>query len=137
MSVTTNRPNPRYAGPTEFGERHTMRKLVTQLVDDLDGGAADETVTFTLDGRSYEIDLSSENANLLRKALDEYVAHARKLGEVPPAKKAPMHAPSHRDPSQTRAIRDWAQRNGHAISARGRIPGPIVTAYETAHDLRG
>ncbi|HEX8510001.1 MAG TPA: Lsr2 family protein [Propionibacteriaceae bacterium] len=114
-----------------------MRKLVTQLVDDLDGGEADETVSFALDGRSYEIDLSRENATLLRKALDEYVAHARKLGEPPRAKKPPLHAPSHRDPSQTRAIRDWAHRNGHAISARGRIPRPVVTAYEAAHDLRG
>ena len=112
-----------------------MRKLVTQLVDDLDGGHADETVSFALDGRSYEIDLSEENASSLRKALDEYVARARKAGDGGRDRKS---SPSvQRDPSQTRAIREWAQQNGHAISSRGRIPRPVVTAYEAAHDLRG
>lgn len=114
-----------------------MRKLITQLVDDLDGGVADETVTFALDGRSYEIDLSRENADLLRQALDEYVTHARRIDDPAPIRKSPVHAPSHRDPSQTRAIRDWAKRNGHVISARGRIPEPVVSAYEAAHDRRG
>jgi hypothetical protein len=113
-----------------------MRKLVTQLVDDIDGGQADETVAFALDGRSYEIDLSQDNAASLRRALDEYVARARKSGEVTRVRKSHPVA-SHRDPSQTRAIRDWAHRNGHAISSRGRIPRPVVTAYEAAHDLRG
>jgi type IV secretory pathway VirB9-like protein len=113
-----------------------MRKLVTQLVDDIDGGQADETVTFALDGRSYEIDLSEDNAATLRKALDEYVARARKANEAAKPKKAAASA-AHRDPSQTRAIREWAQQNGHAISSRGRIPRPVVTAYEAAHDLRG
>ena len=113
-----------------------MRKLVTELVDDIDGGKADETVSFALDGRSYEIDLSEQNAASLRKALDEYVSRARKAGvEVSRVRKP--SGTSLRDPSQTRAIRDWAQRNGHAISSRGRIPRPVVTAYEAAHDLRG
>ena len=112
-----------------------MRKLVTQLVDDLDGGHADETVSFSLDGRSYEIDLSEENAASLRKALDEYVSRARKASDSGRDRKSAASA--QRDPSQTRAIREWAQNNGHAISSRGRIPRPVVTAYEAAHDLRG
>jgi len=113
-----------------------MRKLVTQLVDDIDGGRADETVSFALDGRSYEIDLSEENAASLRRALDEYVSRARRANDVPRVRKA-VSPGAHRDPSQTRAIHDWAQRNGHHISSRGRIPRPVVTAYEAAHDLRG
>ena len=114
-----------------------MRVLVTQLVDDLDGGVADETVSFALDGRSYEIDLSQDNADMLRKALDEYVAHARKAGETTTRARKSVQGAAHRDPSQTRAIREWAQRNNHAVSSRGRIPRPVVTAYEAAHDLRG
>ncbi|MET1005099.1 MAG: Lsr2 family protein [Propionibacteriaceae bacterium] len=122
--------------PHEISGKVEMRKLVTELVDDIDGGKADETISFALDGRSYEIDLSEQNAASLRKALDEYVTRARKAGgEVTRVRKAA--ATSQRDPSQTRAIRDWAQRNGHAISSRGRIPRPVVTAYEAAHDLRG
>jgi len=113
-----------------------MRKLVTQLVDDLDGGHADETVSFALDGRSYEIDLSEDNASTLRKALDEYVSRARKAGDAGRDRKSGSTTVQ-RDPSQTRAIREWAQNNGHAISSRGRIPRPVITAYEAAHDLRG
>jgi hypothetical protein len=110
-----------------------MRKVVTQLVDDLDGGRADETVAFALDGRAYEIDLSQNNASALRKALDEFVTHARKAGTVREAKVSSTQ----RDVSQTRAMREWARKNGHNISNRGRIPGPVVTAYEAAHDPRG
>lgn len=112
-----------------------MRKMITQLVDDIDGGQADETVTFGLDGRSYEIDLSENNAALLRKALDEFVSRARRSSEPLRVRKAGVVR--HRDPLQTRAIRDWAAENGHQLSSRGRIPGPVVTAYEAAHDLRG
>ena len=50
------------------------------LEDDYDGGTADETVSFALDGAEYEIDLSSKNANGLREALAPWVAHARKIG---------------------------------------------------------
>src|SRR5664279_2419948 len=48
------------------------------MVDDLDGGKAAETVTFGLDGGSYEIDLSKKNAGALRKALTEFVEHGRR-----------------------------------------------------------
>lgn len=113
-----------------------MRKLVTQLVDDLDGGHADETVSFALDGRSYEIDLSEDHATSLRNALDDYVSRARRAGDSSRDRKSSSGSVQ-RDPSQTRAIREWAKQNGHAISSRGRIPRPVVTAYEAAHDLRG
>jgi hypothetical protein len=113
-----------------------MKKMVTQLVDDLDGGEATETVSFSLDGRSYEIDLSEQNADSLRKALDEYISNARKASETTRVRRSPATTPQ-RDPSQTKAIREWAQQNGHAISSRGRIPRPVITAYEAAHDLRG
>ena len=45
------------------------KRTVVVLEDDLDGGPADETVTFALDGVSYEIDLSSSNAGRLRESL--------------------------------------------------------------------
>jgi hypothetical protein len=112
-----------------------MKKMVTQLVDDLDGGEAAETVSFSLDGRSYEIDLSEQNAASLRKALDEYISNARKSSESTRVRRSA--ATPQRDPSETKAIREWAQQNGHAISSRGRIPRPVITAYEAAHDLRG
>ena len=51
-----------------------------QLIDDLDGTAATQTVRFKLDGRELEIDLSDKNAAKLRKALGPYMAAGRRLG---------------------------------------------------------
>ncbi|HEY1971308.1 MAG TPA: Lsr2 family protein, partial [Pseudonocardia sp.] len=45
------------------------QKVVVSLVDDLSGDTAEETVEFGLDGKAYEIDLSSANADRLRGAL--------------------------------------------------------------------
>ena len=58
------------------------QKTIVQLVDDLDGTQAEDisTVTFGLDGVTYEIDLTETNASNLRKSLDEFVAHARRTG---------------------------------------------------------
>ena len=53
------------------------RETIITLVDDLDGGPADETVVFSLDGATYEIDLSAENASRLRMLIKTYVAAAR------------------------------------------------------------
>ena len=38
------------------------KTLIVKLSDDIDGGDADETVRFGLDGKAYEIDLSATNA---------------------------------------------------------------------------
>ena len=54
--------------------------IFVSLVDDIDGSEADETVQFALDGVTYEIDLSAENAEELRDALAPYIEHARRAG---------------------------------------------------------
>ena len=54
------------------------QKVKIILIDDLDGGEADETVKFGLDGTQYEIDLSSAHADELRNALATYVSAARR-----------------------------------------------------------
>jgi hypothetical protein len=56
------------------------QRIVTELTDDTDGKPADETVTFGLDGREYEIDLTKKNAAALRKAFDAYVKNGQLLG---------------------------------------------------------
>ncbi len=53
------------------------------LVDDLDGSPASTTVEFGLDGQSYAIDLSAENAAKLRAGLAEFVAAAREREAAP------------------------------------------------------
>jgi hypothetical protein len=60
------------------------QRTVIRLVDDLDNSeivdGAGQTVSFALDGRQYEIDLTNEHADELRAALDRYVHTARKVG---------------------------------------------------------
>jgi len=107
------------------------------LVDDLDGGQADETVKFGLDGFAYEIDLSHEHAGTLREALTDYVNVARKLGRYSVSGKAATTnaAPKSRAPidrEQNKAIREWAARVGKKISDRGRIAQSIVDEYNAS-----
>ena len=54
------------------------QRIQVILEDDIDGGAAAETVTFALDGVTYEIDLSEDNARKLRDDLATWVGHARR-----------------------------------------------------------
>ncbi|WP_229401504.1 histone-like nucleoid-structuring protein Lsr2 [Micromonospora okii] len=111
------------------------RKVITVLTDDLDGGKADRTVEFSLDGVAYTIDVSDENAGTLRKALDPYINAGRRIGrgpvEAPRAVRRPGRGSvSGMDREQNRAIREWASKNGYEISDRGRIPVSVVEAYK-------
>lgn len=107
------------------------KKVQVTLVDDIDGSNAVETVGFGLDGATYEIDLSKANAAKLRDALATYVAHARKSGRGRPAGRA-GRAVARSDREQVQAIREWARRNGHQVSERGRIPASVLEAYNAA-----
>ena len=106
------------------------------LEDDIDGGDAAETVTFALDGTSYEIDLSEKNAKELRDAFSRYVSSARKVSRGNRASgggRSRATGGGRMDREQAGAIRDWARKNGHQVSDRGRIPASVVQAYEDAH----
>lgn len=115
------------------------QKVTVSLVDDLDGGQADETVEFALDGVSYQIDLSNENATELREALSGFTASARRAGgrKKPgprPGKAATNGASSSSsDREQNQAIREWARKRGLKVSDRGRIPSDIVEQYHQAN----
>jgi nucleoid-associated protein Lsr2 len=112
-----------------------------RLVDDLDGEAADETVEFGIDGKSYEIDLSKENAVRLRDALADFVSAARRAGGrrrgggsagTGTGSGGAGAAPKGRasiDREQNQAIRDWARKRGMKVSDRGRIPAEVLEAY--------
>lgn len=111
------------------------QKTTVTLVDDLDGGTADETVEFGVDGVSYEIDLSSGNAGKLRDAVAEYVGHARRSGGRRRTSRATGRSAGSGggrasvDREQNAAIRDWARKRGMAVSDRGRIPSDVLEAY--------
>lgn len=105
------------------------KKVQVLLVDDVDKESpADETVTFALDGVSYEIDLTSENASKLRDSLALWIGHAERTGGRRSARTAPSR-PGRRDVG---AIREWARENGYDISDRGRISTEVQEAYEKA-----
>src|SRR3954453_21999023 len=114
------------------------RKVQVILSDDLDENlSADETVSFALDGTNYEIDLSDKNAQQMRDALSRYVQSARKCGLAGGSRASgggrSRATGGRMDREQAGAIRDWARKNGHQVSDRGRIPASVVEAYEAAH----
>ncbi len=114
------------------------RKVVTLLTDDLDGSEADRTVEFGLDGVNYTIDLSDKNAGKLREVLDPYISAGTRVGRGGVERRSSGRgrgdgsvARSSRD--QNQAIREWAAKNGHELSSRGRIPASIAEAFNQAH----
>lgn len=96
------------------------------LEDDIDGGPADETVTFGLDGVTYEIDLNEKNASALRDALARYTGNARRAG----GRRSTGRKTATK--SNTSEVREWARANGHTVSDRGRISADVMAAYEQA-----
>jgi Lsr2 len=115
------------------GTGKVARREVVVLEDDLEGGNADETVKFALDGVSYEIDLSAKNAARLRESFADFIANGRRVGRggvvVGGRAAARARGSAAADREQNRAIRAWAKRKGRNISDRGRIPQEIVDEY--------
>jgi hypothetical protein len=107
------------------------QKVQVILVDDIDGGAAIETVSFSVDGTSYEIDLSAKNAGKLRDAFAGYVGAARKVGGRPVARRPGRRSTG--GDNRTAQIRAWAKGKNLKVNERGRIPAAIVAKYEAAH----
>ncbi|MFN2496279.1 MAG: Lsr2 family protein [Pseudonocardiaceae bacterium] len=109
------------------------QKVTVTLVDDLDGGTAEETVEFGIDGVAYEIDLSQGNAVKLRDSLADFVSKARKAGgrrkATGPARRPAGGGRASVDREQNAAIREWARKNGYNVSDRGRIPAEVLDAY--------
>ncbi|MEW1813043.1 Lsr2 family protein [Pseudarthrobacter phenanthrenivorans] len=99
-------------------------RTVIELIDDLDGSEATETLRFALDGTDYEIDLAGQNAEALRGVLTRYAQAARK--EKTGKAAVVRHLPPAAD---TRAVRAWAGANGIEVSPRGRIREDVVEQY--------
>lgn len=123
------------------------QRQITVFIDDVTGEQVEdgETVTFALDGVDYAIDLSEGHADELRKAFAPYVLKGRRTGGRY-ARRTGGSSPSSRQSSgpdssrksgarevDTKAVREWANANGHKVSDRGRIPASVVEAYEAAH----
>src|SRR5690348_11995832 len=116
------------------GTNLMAKRTIHMLIDDIDGGEADETVRFAVDGVQYEIDLSKKNAAKMRNVLARYLEAGSKVGRVASTAVRAAASPRGRGPAtvdrdQNRAIREWAQGKGIAVSDRGRIKQEIVDRY--------
>ena len=109
------------------------QKVQTLLIDDLDGGEADGTVRFGIDGTDYEIDLSARHAEALRKALTPYLGAARRAPGSAAQRlgRTGRRAASAAAPDPT-AVREWAKSQGIDVKDRGRVPGELVTKFKAA-----
>jgi hypothetical protein len=106
---------------------HVMATKTYSIVeDDIDGSGDAQTITFALEGKSYEIDLGEKNADKLRKALAPFIEAGRRSGAK--RQSAPAGAKS-----DTKAIREWATANGVAVPERGRIPAAVREQYNAAN----
>src|SRR5829696_4245229 len=96
------------------------QKVEVLLLDDLTGEKADETVSFTLDGVQYEIDLTTDNAGKLRESLAQYVQAARKTGGRragrSPSRGAGRSRKATSDGPSSHEIRQWAKDHGIQIN---------------------
>jgi uncharacterized protein (DUF4415 family) len=104
-----------------------VSRTTVELLDDVDGKVAAETVTFALDGREFEIDLTEKNAKALRKAFEPWTSSARRVGGRK-ARAATVVAAA----LDTKAVRAWAVDNGIEISTRGRISADVLEQYQAA-----
>ena len=116
------------------------RRIVHQLVDDLDGTVLEvgegETVLFSLDGVAYEIDVSDDNAVALRNALATYIDAARPVSAGRAQRSAAATAAERKrrrtGQQDYGPVREWAKANGYKVSERGRVPASVLEAFEAA-----
>lgn len=118
--------------------RNMAERVIRQLIDDIDGSeitdGGGERVEFSLRGVDYKIDLSTANVTKLEKALKPYVVAAMKVRSSRGARpKAGANRSGSAATEQLTAIREWARKNGHQVSERGRIKAEVVEAFKAAH----
>lgn len=116
-------------GPALMAQR-TVVTVVCDLPHD-DEVEGKETVSFSIDGTGFEIDLCTAHAKELHDKFGEYTDHARKAGSVAGGRRRKARTGPGRERSSD--IRVWAREHGHKVSERGRIPASIIRDYEAAH----
>ena len=109
------------------------QKVLVEILDDIDGSAAAQTVQFGLDGVTYEIDLSDDNAAALRDELARFIAATRRIGgrKVRVAT-GQSTTTSTTDRERNQQIRAWANASGYEVSERGRLSSEVIAAFEQA-----
>lgn len=104
-------------------------RTIVELIDDLDGSAADVTLRFAVEGVQYSIDLSKENETAFYDAVRPFLGKATVISK-PSTSKRSRGANRDYDPVK---VREWAKTQGIELGERGRIPGNVIVAYQTGH----
>jgi len=109
------------------------QRVSIDLVDDIDGGRAVETLRFAIDGTDYEIDLGKRNADRLRAAMTVYIESGRRLVRTTgPGRGRTVVQRRVEVAADPRAVRAWANANRVALPDRGRIPLAVIEQYRAA-----
>jgi hypothetical protein len=108
------------------------QKVQVMLLCDLDDGNVDaeETLQFSLDSTTYELDVCAKHAQQLRDGLQPFVAQARKSSAASGGRRRQRTTGNRQE---TAGIRSWAKDQGIQVNERGRIPAAVVKEYEAAH----
>src|SRR4051812_5572588 len=118
------------------GETAMAQRVQVLLVCDMHDGdnPADETVSFSVDGSAYEIDVCQTHAGQLRDAFAPFVGAARRAtggrGRDRRRGRRPSGANSH---GRGNEVREWAREHGIAVSERGRISADVIAQYDAAN----
>jgi hypothetical protein len=107
-----------------------MKTAIIQSVCDFDGRKAGETVHFTFDGVTYEMELCDQHQRAMDRFRAELTEHARRVPATRNGHTRPRRTSASREHS--RAVRQWALATGRHVPARGRIPAAIIAEYDTA-----
>jgi hypothetical protein len=109
------------------------QKVSVTLVSDLSGDeikdGKGETVTYSLDGVTYEVDLTSKEADKFRGLFQDHIAVSRKVG----GRRGRKSSGSTGSGSDAKAIRAWAKDQGIDVPERGRIPAELREQYDASH----
>ena len=109
-------------------------KTVITLTDDIDGSDASETLTFGLDGTTYELDLNEVHAEDLREVLAPFISVARRQGGRGPVRSVTPPKPRASTEVDPKAVRSWAEANGVSVNARGRLKSEVIEQYRAANN---
>lgn len=127
-------PSNPYCGWSDVARK---TEVIEHLIDDIDGTRAEESISFSLEGSSFVIDVNKKNAKALRADFDKWAQHARReRGKVRANRRRPPAATPARGKATAgpdpKAVRSWAASQGMEVSARGRVSAAVIEAYRQA-----
>jgi hypothetical protein len=110
------------------------QKVQVLLTCDLEAGEklASQTIRFTIDGSSYEIDLCDKHAKQLRDGMATFTAAGRRVSSRGGAGRRGRAGGGSADRQRAQEIREWARRKGLQVSERGRLSADVIARYESS-----